>query len=423
MDSPRIVDGKVDIGAFESGGFVLSPSSGTLQSTLINTAFAAPLLVQVMANNPGEPVQGGQITFTVPATGASASLAPANPVSIAADGTASVTARANGEASSYQVTATTAGATSPATFDLTNTTSTNAPVVMLQPANESVAAGDTASFTATATGNPAPTVQWQVSTTGGATFSDISGATADTYSFTAAAAENGNEYRAVFTNSFGSTTSAAATLTINTAPVVITNPSNQTVVAGNTVTFAAAASGQPAPTAQWEVSSDGGQTYSDISGATADSYSFTALAAQNGSQYRAVFTNTVGSVMTSAALLAVQQPVSITAAAVDWGTQTAPLKTAADGLRLLPAGRNTDLPWLGVSRLQITLDQATTLASGDVAVSQRDRGQLWPGDDLRLGNQLHDHPGPADQQGRSGHDHDWRRDHRDLHPPPRRAAG
>src|SRR5262249_28671196 len=30
-----------------------------------------------------------------------------------------------------------------------------------------------------------------------------------------------------------------------------------------------------------------------------------------------------------------------------WGTHTAPLQTAADLLRLLPAGRKTDLPWLG----------------------------------------------------------------------------
>ena len=33
------------------------------------------------------------------------------------------------------------------------------------------------------------------------------------------------------------------------------------------------------------------------------------------------------------------------------GRQTAALQTAADGLRLLPAGRNTDLPWLGIDQL------------------------------------------------------------------------
>jgi len=56
----------------------------------------------------------------------------------------------------------------------------------------------------------------------------------------------------------------------------------------------------------------------------------------------------------------------ITAVAVGWGTQTAALQTASDGLRLLPAGRNTDLPWLGIDRIPLTLTQAATLAAGDI---------------------------------------------------------
>ena len=58
----------------------------------------------------------------------------------------------------------------------------------------------------------------------------------------------------------------------------------------------------------------------------------------------------------------------VTAVAVGWGTQTAALQTAADGLRLLPAGRNTDLPWLGIDQVQITLTQPATLAAGDISV-------------------------------------------------------
>ena len=50
--------------------------------------------------------------------------------------------------------------------------------------------------------------------------------------------------------------------------------------------------------------------------------------------------------------------------AVTWGTQTATLQTAADGLRLLPAGRTTDIPWLGIDKLPITLSQAYTLSAG-----------------------------------------------------------
>jgi hypothetical protein len=57
------------------------------------------------------------------------------------------------------------------------------------------------------------------------------------------------------------------------------------------------------------------------------------------------------------------------AVSVGWGAQTASLQTAADGLRLLPAGRSTDLPWLGVNRFQLTLGQAQSLSPTDVTVN------------------------------------------------------
>jgi Dockerin type I domain len=53
---------------------------------------------------------------------------------------------------------------------------------------------------------------------------------------------------------------------------------------------------------------------------------------------------------------------------VCWRSQVATLQTASDGLRLLPAGRNTDLPWLGIDQIQITLSQGATLATGDITV-------------------------------------------------------
>ncbi len=56
----------------------------------------------------------------------------------------------------------------------------------------------------------------------------------------------------------------------------------------------------------------------------------------------------------------------ITGTAVAWGTQTAALQTASDGLRLLPANRNTDMPWLGIDQVQLTLTQPARLAAGDI---------------------------------------------------------
>jgi hypothetical protein len=85
-----------------------------------------------------------------------------------------------------------------------------APTVTSQPTNQAVAAGAQVTFSAAASGSPTPNVQWQVSSDGGAAWSQTSP------SFAASAAENGYDYRAVFTNSAGTATTAVATL--NVAP-------------------------------------------------------------------------------------------------------------------------------------------------------------------------------------------------------------
>ncbi len=55
---------------------------------------------------------------------------------------------------------------------------------------------------------------------------------------------------------------------------------------------------------------------------------------------------------------------------VNWGTSgTATLQTAADGLRLLAAGRSTDSPWRGINKLNITLSSPAVLHSSDVSVT------------------------------------------------------
>lgn len=97
-----------------------------------------------------------------------------------------------------------------------------APAITSQPSAQTVPAGAAATFTAAASGSPAPTLQWQRSTNSGGTWAAISGATAASYTTPVAtvsggAANSGDQYRAVATNSAGSATSAAATLTVTAA--------------------------------------------------------------------------------------------------------------------------------------------------------------------------------------------------------------
>src|SRR5581483_9542248 len=61
---------------------------------------------------------------------------------------------------------------------------------------------------------PVPTVQWQVSTNGGSSFSDVATATAADYTATHPTSDSGNQYHAVFTNTCGNDTTSAATLTV-----------------------------------------------------------------------------------------------------------------------------------------------------------------------------------------------------------------
>lgn len=90
------------------------------------------------------------------------------------------------------------------------------PTVTTQPISQEVSGGSSVSFTAAASGTPSPTVQWQESSNGGSTWTNINGATSDTLSIPQAAADAGYEFEAVFTNAGGSATSNPATLTVVT---------------------------------------------------------------------------------------------------------------------------------------------------------------------------------------------------------------
>ena len=184
-----------------------------------------------------------------------------------------------------------------------------APIVTQHPSNLTVIEGQQATFTAAATGTPTPSVIWQVSFDGGAVYHDIGWATTTTLTFTTIASHNGYRFRARFTNSAGSATTAIAMLAVNpsgpAAPVITQNPSNLTVTEGQQATFTAAATGTPTPSVIWQVSFDGGAIYHDIGWATTTTLTFTTIASHNGYRFRARFTNSAGSATTAIAMLAV----------------------------------------------------------------------------------------------------------------------
>ncbi len=194
-----------------------------------------------------------------------------------------------------------------ATSEAATLTVQKAPTVTKQPVATTVEAGQNAVFEAAASGFPAPTVQWEVSTDGGSTWNTVEGATSAQLTVTAATtSENGYEYRATFTNAAGAVQSQAATLTVRALPVVTQQPSGTTVEVGEPATFEAAASGFPAPTVQWELSTNGGGTWAPVTGATSTQLTIeSSQAGESGHEYRAVFTNAAGKAVSAAATLTV----------------------------------------------------------------------------------------------------------------------
>jgi len=187
----------------------------------------------------------------------------------------------------------------------------SAPVISVHPSPVTVTAGGQATFSVVAVGNPDPTIQWQ-SQTGGGSWSNVAGATSATYTFTAALADNGKLYRAVATNSVGSSTSNSAALTVasSTAPTITTHPSPATVTDGGQASFTVAATGTAPITYQWQ-SQTGGGSWGNVAGATSATYTFTAAMSDNGKLFRAVATNSAGSATSnSAALTVTSSPIA-----------------------------------------------------------------------------------------------------------------
>jgi len=173
-----------------------------------------------------------------------------------------------------------------------------APTITSQPASQSVTVGQVATFTVMANGTAPLSYQWLKNN------SNIGSATSASYTTPATVADdNGATFTVVVSNSAGSITSGAATLTVTATPMgptITTQPANQTVTVGQAATFTVAATGTAPLTYQWQ------KNNSNISGATAASYTTPATAsADNGAKFDVMVTNSVSSQTSNMATLTV----------------------------------------------------------------------------------------------------------------------
>jgi subtilisin-like proprotein convertase family protein len=357
-----VVDGyKNDSGSIAGGwtlnvtttGATSSPptiSAITGQSTTTGTPTAAipfvvgdadtpvnSLTMSGSSSNPGL-VPAGNITFGGSGANRTVTIAPAAGLT----GTATISVKVSDGTS-----------TATNTFLLTVSTPLTAPVFTTQPVGKTVAAGSAVTFTSAASGLPVPTYQWRKNSV------NIGGATGPAYTIASVAASDAGTYSVVATNSVGSATSAGAVLTVNSIPVITTQPASQTVIAGANVTFTVAASGTPTPTYQWRKS---GVT---ISGATGTSYVIASAAASDAGTYTVVAANSAGSVTSTGAVLIVN-PVN-----------TAPTITTI--------ANQTTIPGMAVGPISFIVGDAQTAAGSLILTGTSSNATLVPNGNFVFG--------------------------------------
>ena len=234
-------------------------------------------------------------------------ISPALPTGLAlstSTGALSGTPTVASTLATYNVTATDAsGATASATFTLKVNV---APAITAQPsANPFYVLGGTLNLSVVASGTPAPTYQWR---NAGTAITGNASATTANLTITGLQLTDAGNYEVVVTNEVVSVTSNPATVAVYVAPTLTTQPGNQTITAGGTATFTAAASGTPAPTLQWQ------RNGVPLSGATAPILTLTGVPLNGGGAITVVATNPGGSATSNAATLTVSPVAPVFAA-------------------------------------------------------------------------------------------------------------
>lgn len=292
----------------QSGGSyscVISNLAGTATSSaavlMVNPAIIAPAITTQPANQ--SVTAGANAAFTVVASGTAplsyqwrlngVNLAGATSATLTLNG---VTIGQSGGSYSCVVTNAAGSATSSAAV-LTVTAAAVAPTITTQPVNQTVTAGNNASFSVVASGTAPLSYQWRLNS------ANIAGATSATLALTGVTiGQSGGSYSCVVSNVAGTATSSAAILTANPAPIaptITSQPVAQTVTAGANVSFTVAATGTAPLSYQWRLNGV------NLAGATSGILTLTGVTTNQGGSYSCLVSNVAGVVTSASATLTV----------------------------------------------------------------------------------------------------------------------
>ncbi|GAA3397468.1 FG-GAP-like repeat-containing protein [Cryptosporangium minutisporangium] len=201
------------------------------------------------------------------------------------------------------------------------------PLTVLVGGGGTVAVGNSQTFDADFTGTAPVTIRWEsrapgasdwaTVATGPGTLNQVLTTSTDSTLtvLNVSAAQHGTQYRAVGTNVAGTAMTSPATLAITNFPTITTQPLSERVFTGaDNTTFTVAFTGTPNPTVQWQTRASANGSWANVSGSNltvvtgASSSTLTVVDAPqalNNTQFRAILTNTLGTVTTNAVTLEV----------------------------------------------------------------------------------------------------------------------
>jgi|GEM_PF-2414939 len=215
----------------------------------------------------------------------------------AAAGTYTISTASAGDVGSYSVAVSNAlGSITSNAVTLTVNAAPVAPSITAQPAPQTVIAGQSVSFSVSATGSGPLSYQWKKNGT------SIFGATSSTLTLSSASVSDAGNYSVVVGNTAGSVTSVSVALTVNSAPIapsITAQPTSQAVTAGQSVSFSVAASGSGSLSYQWK------KNGANIAGATAATFTLSNTSSSDAGTYSVVVTNNAGSVTSVAVALTI----------------------------------------------------------------------------------------------------------------------
>ncbi len=148
-----------------------------------------------------------------------------------------------------------------------------APSILTQPGNQIINSRQPVTVSVSASGQGPLSYQWYIGNSGD-TSRPIGGATARSY--TTSTLTSSTHFWVRVSNTSGTVDSAAALITVNQPPSIVTQPLNQTIASGQSVTLTVVATGTLPFTYQWYVGNRG-DTSNPINGALASSLTISAL--------------------------------------------------------------------------------------------------------------------------------------------------